>query len=580
MIKKLAKYIGEYKKESILAPVYITLEVAAEVIIPVLMALIIDVGIVNNDTGFIIRIGSIMVVLAFAAMLFGVLSGKYAARASAGFAKNLRRGLFYHVQDFSFHNMDKFPSSSLITRLTTDVSTLQNTYQMIVRILVHSPAMFFLSLIMAMTVNFTLSMMFLAIVPFSAIGIYFIISKAYPIFRKVFKIFDKMNIVVQENVRAVRVVKSYVREDHETEKFKAVSGELNANYMKAEKIVAFIAPLTRISVAGAILGIAWFGAHMIVSETLTKGELLILIAYTGQIMMSLVSVAMILVMITASRASAERIIEVLDEQSDLRNCENPVKNISDGSIEFKDVSFSYSKEGSPLCLKNANISIKSGETVGIIGGTGSSKTSLVQLIPRLYDTTSGSVYVSGVDVRKLDIKTLRDEVSMVLQKNVLFSGTVKDNLRWGAKNASDEELQQACELAQADSFIQEMSDGYDTKITQDGTNLSGGQRQRICIARALLKKPKILILDDSTSAVDTATDSLIRNGLKNYLPDTTKLIIAQRVDSIRDADKIIVMDNAHIVGMGTHDELLKENAIYQEVYYSQTQSGGGTIDEA
>lgn len=579
MIKKLAKYIGEYKKESILAPVYITLEVAAEVIIPVLMALIIDRGIAYGDTGFIARLGVVMVILAFAAMLFGVLSGKYAACASAGFAKNLRRGLYYHIQDFSFHNMDKFSSSSLITRLTTDVGTLQNTYQMIVRILVHSPAMFFLSLIMAMTVNVTLSLIFLAIVPFSAIGIYIIISKAYPIFRKVFKIFDKMNIVVQENVRAVRVVKSYVREDHETEKFKAVSGELNDNYLKAEKIVAFIAPLTRISVSAAILGISWFGSHMIVSDTLTKGELMILIAYTGQIMMSLVMVAMILVMITSSRAAAERIIEVLDEESDLNNSENPVYDMANGSIEFKNVNFSYSKEGAPLCLKDVNISIKSGETVGIIGGTGSSKTSLVQLIPRLYDVTSGSVHVSGTDVRNLDIKTLRDEVSMVLQKNVLFSGTVKENLRWGARDASDEEIQRACKLAQADSFIQEMPDKYDTEIRQDGTNLSGGQRQRMCIARALLKKPKILILDDSTSAVDTATDSLIRKGLRDYLPHTTKLIIAQRVDSIREADKIIVMDNAQIVGIGTHDELLKDNSIYQEVYYSQTQSGGGTINE-
>lgn len=574
MIKKLIGSVREYRRSSFLAPVFVTLEVIMEVIIPYLMALLIDKGIDDGNMDFIIKIGVVLALACVVSLVFGALSGKYAADASAGFAKNLRKDMFYNVQNFSFSNIDKFSASSIVTRLTTDITNVQNAYQMIIRIAVRAPLMLIFSLVMAFGINHKLSLIFLVAIPVLGVGLYLIMSNAHPIFERVFKIYDKLNNVVQENLMGIRVVKSFVREDYEEKKFKNVSGEIYSDFVKAEKLLSFNAPLMQFAAYGCILLISWFGAKLIVGSQMTTGELTSLIAYAMQILMSLMMLSMIFVMITMARASAERISEILSEESDLKNPQNPVYEIKDGSIVFKNVNFGYSGKKKKMCLRNINLDIKSGETIGIIGGTGSSKSSLVQLIPRLYDTVEGEVMVGGKNVKEYDIESLRDSVAMVLQKNVLFSGTIKENLRWGNDGASDEELERVCRLAQADEFIQTFPDKYDTYIEQGGSNVSGGQKQRLCIARALLKKPKILILDDSTSAVDTKTDASIRKAFREEIPDTTKLIIAQRISSVEDADKIIVMNNGEIDGMGTHEELLKSNAIYQEVYNSQVKGGG------
>lgn len=574
MIKTLLKSVREYKRDSILAPIFVTLEVVMEVVIPLLMAMLIDKGIDSGNMNYILKIGIALAISCVISLVFGALSGKFAASASAGFAKNLRKDMFYNVQNFSFSNIDKFSASSIVTRLTTDITNVQNAYQMIVRIAVRGPIMIIFSLIMAFGINHKLSLVFLLAIPVLGGGLYFIMTHAHPIFERVFKIYDKLNNVVQENLRGIRVVKSFVREDFEEKKFKNVSEDIYDDFVKAEKLLAFNAPLMQFAAYGCMLFISWFGAKLIVASTMTTGELTSLIAYTMQILMNLMMLSMVFVMITMARASSERIVEILDEKSDLTNPENPVYEIKNGDISFRNVNFGYSKKKRKLCLKSINLDIKSGETVGIIGGTGSSKSSLVQLIPRLYDTTDGEVIVGDRNVKEYDIESLRDEVAMVLQKNVLFSGTIKENLRWGNDHATDEEIERVCKLAQADEFIQTFPDKYDTYIEQGGSNVSGGQKQRLCIARALLKKPKILILDDSTSAVDTKTDASIRRAFREEIPNTTKIIIAQRISSVEDADKIIVMDNGEINGIGTHEELLKNNEIYREVYNSQVKGGG------
>jgi len=566
------KSIREYKKPSILTPTFVALEVVMDVLIPLLMAKLIDDGIYAGEMSAILKIGVTLLISALMALIFGVLSGKFASTASAGFAKNLRKDMYYNVQNFSFSNIDKFSTSSIVTRLTTDVTNLQMAYQMIIRIAVRSPLMLVSSLIMAMSINIKLSLIFLTLLPIIGTAIFFITNKAHPIFEKVFKTYDKLNNVALENVRGIRVVKSYVLEEEEKKKFGKVSDEIYKQFTKAETITAFISPIMQFSIYTCIILISWFGAKIIVNTQmvdLTTGELTSLITYATQILTSLMMFSMIFVMATMSRASAERIVEILNEKTDLSNPENPITEVKNGDIIFKNVAFSYVKDKNKLCLKDINLGIKSGETVGIIGGTGSSKTSLIQLIPRLYDVTEGEVLVGGEDVRKYDLDTLRNSVAVVLQKNVLFSGTIKENLRWGNKEATDEEIEKACKLAQAHEFIESFPNKYDTYLEQGGTNVSGGQKQRLCIARALLKKPKILILDDSTSAVDTKTDSLIRKAFREEIPNTTKIIIAQRINSVQDADKIIVMDNGRINGIGTHEELLENNAIYKEVYESQ-----------
>ena len=576
MIKRLSKCIREYKLPSVLAPIFISLEVILEVFIPKIMGLLIDNGIEKSDTTYVVKMGVVLVILCSLSLLSGVASGTAAAKASSGFAKNLRHDMYHNVQNFSFASIDKFSTSGLVTRLTTDVTNLQNSYQMIIRIAVRSPAMLIFSLVMALSINAKISLIFLCVIPFLAAGLSFIISRAHPIFKRVFKTYDKLNNVVNENLHGIRVVKSFVREDKEEEKFKSVSGTIYSDTKKAEGLIAFNAPLMQLSSYTCMLLIAWFGAKLIVTTgeaEMTTGDLFSVITYTMQILSTLMMLSMIFVIQTMSKASGERVCEVLNEVTDLHNPENPVMQVKDGSIDFENVGFSYAKDKDNLCLKKVNLSIKSGETVGIIGSTGSSKTSFVQLIPRLYDVTEGCVKVGGTDVRDYDIETLRNEVAMVLQKNVLFSGTIKDNLRWGNENATDEEMIEACKLAQAHPFISEMPDGYDTYIEQGGTNVSGGQKQRICIARSLLKKPKILILDDSTSAVDTKTDALIRMAFKQYIPETTKIIIAQRISSIQDADKIIVLDGGEVSAFGTHDELIQSSEIYREVYTSQVKGG-------
>ena len=580
MIKRLSKCIREYKLPSVLAPTFIAIEVILEVFIPKIMGKLIDNGIDKSDISYVIKSGVLLVVLCSLSLLSGVASGTAAAKASSGFAKNLRHDMYHNVQSFSFASIDKFSTSGLVTRLTTDVTNLQNSFQMIIRIAVRSPAMLIFSLTMALSINAKISLIFLCVIPFLAAGLFLITTNAHPIFKRVFKTYDKLNSVVNENLHGIRVVKSFVREDKEEEKFKDVSGKIYADSKKAESLIAFNAPLMQLSSYTCMLLIAWFGARLIVSTgeaEMTTGDLFSVITYTMQILSTLMMLSMIFVMLTMSKASGERVCEVLDEVTDLHNPENPVMQVKDGSIDFDNAGFSYAKDKNNLCLKNVTLSINSGETVGIIGATGSSKTSFVQLIPRLYDVTEGSVKVGGIDVRDYDIETLRNEVAMVLQKNVLFSGTIKDNLRWGNENATDEEMIEACKLAQAHPFISEMPDGYDTYIEQGGTNVSGGQKQRICIARSLLKKPKILILDDSTSAVDTKTDALIRMAFKQYIPETTKIIIAQRISSIQDADKIIVLDGGEVSAFGTHDELMHSSNIYREVYTSQVK--GGDNDE-
>ena len=574
MIKRLLKSVREFKKDALLTPFFVVLEVVMEVIIPMVMALLIDKGIDGQDMAAIWKYGIILVLCAMLALVFGAAAGTFAARASTGFARNLRHDMYYNVQNFSFSNIDKFSTGSIVTRLTTDVTNVQNAFQMCTRIAVRCPVMLVFALFMAMKINSRMALVFLAVLPILAIGMGILMKVVDPVFERAFKIYDRMNTVVQENVRGIRVVKTYVREDHETEKFEGVSGMLYRTFSKAQKTMAGVMPLMQFCMYACMLLISWFGARLIVGGSMTTGELTSMFSYAMQILMSLMMVAMVFVMITMAKASAERVAEILDEQPDLHNPANPIHEVKDGAIEFDDVSFSYKGDAHKLALKNVNLHIKAGQTVGILGGTGSAKSTLVQLIPRLYDTTHGTVKVGGVDVRDYDIEALRDQVAMVLQKNVLFSGTIKENLRWGDENASDAELERVCRLAQADEFIQQMPDKYDTHIEQGGSNVSGGQKQRLCIARALLKKPKILILDDSTSAVDTKTDALIRKAFAEEIPDTTKIIIAQRVSSVQDADQIVILDGGTVQAVGTHDELLAANTIYQEIYNQQNRKGG------
>ena len=576
MIKTLMGCVREYKKTSILTPIFVSVEVVMECIIPYFIAKLINHIENGTDMKMILAYGGVLVLLAFVSLFFGALAGSTCATASAGFAKNLRHDLYYKVQDFSFSNIDKFSTSSLVTRLTTDVTNVQNAYMMIIRTAIRAPFMMIFAIIMAFAMCPQLSTVYVAIVPFLAFALFTIIRKAMPLFDSVFKKYDKLNNSVQENVKGMRVVKSFVREDYEKQKFNAAADDVCADFTKAEKLVALNQPIMQIAMYVAMVVVSFFGAKLIISSggsTMGVGELSSLFTYGMQILFSLMMVSMIFVMITISNASMQRIYEVLKEESTIKNLANPVKEVADGSIDFDNVSFKYHEGAEKFALTDINLHIKSGETIGIIGGTGSSKTSLIQLISRLYDATKGSVLVGGVNVKDYDIESLRNEVSVVLQKNILFSGTIKENLRWGDKNASDEEIVRVCKLAQADEFVSSFPDKYDTHIEQGGTNVSGGQKQRLCIARALLKKPKILILDDSTSAVDTKTDSLIRKAFASEIPDTTKIIIAQRISSVQDADRIIVMDDGRINAVGTHDELLKSNEIYKEVYYSQNKAG-------
>ena len=575
MFKKLSKYVKEYKKAAMLTPFFVILEVVMEVIIPLLMAKIIDVGIQNGDVKYILEIGGLLIVSAILSLTFGMLSGRFAAKASSGYAKNLRKEMFHKIQDYSFENIDKFSTSSLVTRMTTDVTNVQMAFQMIIRILVRGPIMMIFALLMVMSISAKLSLVFFVAIPLLGFVLFYIARKAHPNFERVFKKYDKLNRVVQENVGAIRVVKAYVREEHEEDKFKEVNGEVYSYFKKAEKIIAFNGPAMQITIYICILLISWIGSQLIVGGEMGTGQLSSIITYAWQILTSLMMLSFVFVMIIMAQSSAERILEVIEEEPTLKNKENPIKEVKDGSIKFENVSFRYGDEQDEekFALENINLDIKQGETIGIIGGTGSSKSTLVQLIPRLYDVTKGSIKVGGVDVRDYDIETLREEVAMVLQKNVLFSGTIAENLRWGKQDADQEELEEVCKLAQADGFIKEFPSKYDTVLDQGGTNVSGGQKQRICIASAILKQPKILILDDSTSAVDTKTDALIRKAFREKIPNTTKIIIAQRISSIEDADKIIVLNEGKIDGIGTSQELLKTNNIYKEVYESQMKGG-------
>lgn len=576
MIKELAKRIGEYRLKTALTPVMAALEVACEVAIPLVVAALVDKGIDAGDMSMIKRYGIYLVALAFLSLVFGVLSGRLAAVSSAGFSRNLRRDIFNQVQEFSFRNIDKFSTAGLITRMTTDVGNVQMAFQMLIRIAVRGPLMLIFSMIMAFSLSKKLSLTFAVIVPVLAVGLFLMIKATFPIFDRVFKTYDRLNNIVQENLRGIRVVKAFVREKHEREKFESTSEEIYRDFSKAERIMALNAPLMQFCVYTAMLAIAYFGAKLITANELTTGELMSLLTYTGQIMMSMMMLSMIFVMLTISGASAKRIVEVLAEKSDLTDGANPLTEMKNADISFENVSFSYTDDENKLCLKNINLHIPQGSMVGIIGATGSGKSSLVQLIPRLYDTTKGRITIGGRDVREYELESLRNQVALVLQKNVLFSGTIAENLRWGDENASGEELQKACRIACAEEFIEKFPEKYETHIEQGGTNVSGGQKQRLCIARALLKKPKILILDDSTSALDTKTDASIRAALRADLQEMTKIIISQRISSIKDADFIVVLDAGEINAVGTHEELLRDNAIYREIY--QAQQRGGDFD--
>lgn len=579
MFKLLIKSIREYKRETLRTPLFVMLEVAMEVAVPFLMANMIDYGIDQGEMAVVLRLGAGLFGIALLSLLFGILAGRYSAIASAGFAKNLRHDMFENIQRYSFSNIDKFSTSGIITRLTTDVTNLQQSFQMILRMASRSPMMIVFSLTAALKINPRLSLVFLAAMPILGLGLFIITKYAYPVFQRVFKTYDLLNRIVQENIRGNRVVKAYTREEYEIEKFKEVSTKVYDDFSFAERILAFNMPMVQFSMYISMLLLSWFGARAIVASGnnpalgFSTGQLVSLMTYTMQILMSLMMLSMVFVMITISRASAERIAEVIDEESSLKNREHPVTTFEDSTLCFEDVEFCYSKQADKKCLREINLKIDPGETVGILGGTGSAKTTLVQLIPRLYDVTDGKITIGGLDIRDYDLHTLRENVGMVLQKNVLFSGTVKENLHWGSKHATEEEMTWACEIAQADEFIRQLPQGYDTYIEQGGANLSGGQKQRLCLARALLKKPKILILDDSTSAVDTKTEALILNALEKHLAGTTLLIISQRIVAVKGADKIIVMDDGMISGLGTHEELIKDNWIYQEVFASQEKRG-------
>ena len=569
MLKKLLAYVGEYRKVSLLSPLFIAVEVMMEILIPFLMASIIDDGLNKGNMKHIYFIGLLTLLIAMLSLSTGFAAGRCAAKASSGFAKNIRKAVFYKIQNFSFTNIDKFSTAGLITRFTTDIANIQNSYQMILRLLVRAPLMLIFATMMTIYISPSLSTIFIGAIIILGIVMVVVIFLVHPIFLQAMKKYDKINSDLQENINAVRVVKAYVRENYEINKFKNSTDSLRNILLKAEKIIIFVAPAMQFCMYSCIILLSWFGAKKIVAGNLTTGQLMSLFSYTANILMSLLMFAMAIVTITFSRASGERIVEVLDEEPSIKNIDNPVLEVIDGSISFENVNFSYSNNSEVLNLENINLHINQGETIGIIGGTGSAKSALVQLIPRLYDVLNGEVKVGGVNVKNYDIKTLRDNVAMVLQKNVLFSGTIKENLMWGNKNATEDEMIHACKLAQADEFIQRFPDKYDTYIEQGGSNVSGGQKQRLCIARALLKNPKILILDDSTSAVDTKTDKLIREAFKNEIPDITKIIIAQRISSVKDADKIIVLDDGKISGIGVHEELIISNSIYKEVHDSQ-----------
>ena len=579
MIKALAKQIKEYKSASLVTPIFMILEVAMEMVIPLLMASIIDDGVQAGDMKHIFVIGCYMILAAIVGLFAGVMGGKYGAKASTGFARNLREAMYENIQTFSFSNIDKFSTAGLVTRMTTDVTNIQNAYQMLLRMCFRAPVSLICAMLMTFLINARVASIYLVAVVFLGIVIIFIMRAVSKYFSEVFKKYDDLNASVQENVAAQRVVKAYVREDYEIDKFHKASYNIYKMFKKAECTMTYVWPVMQFTVYGCILGISWLGAHMIVASQLTTGELMSLLTYCMSILMNLMMLAMIFVMMTMSAASARRIAEVLEEKADITNPEQPDYDVTDGSIRFDHVTFRYNKQSEKPVLDDLNFEIKAGETIGILGGTGSSKTSLVNLISRLYDVNEGTVYVGGKDVRSYDLETLRNEVSVVLQKNVLFSGTILENLRWGDENATEEECIRACRLACADEFIEKMPEKYNTYIEQGGSNVSGGQKQRLCIARALLKKPKVLILDDSTSAVDTATDAKIRKAFATEIPGTTKIIIAQRISSIQDADRIIVMDNGKIDAFAPHEELLCTNEIYKEVYEAQTQTGGGDFDE-
>lgn len=580
IIRVLKKSIREYKRDSILTPILVAFESLTECFLPLMVATLVNKMQNGCDLSVIVKYGVILVIMACFSLLFGALAGITAANASAGFGKNLRKDLFVAVQNFSFENIDRFSASSLVTRMTTDVTNVQMAYMMIIRTVIRAPLMLIFSLIMGFVMGGRLALIFLFTIPVLGIGLGFVIKKTMPLFRKVFRKYDNLNNSVQENINGIRVVKSFVREDFEMKKFNTAAEDVCNDFTRAEKILALNNPMMQFCIYVVMIFVMTFGSFLVVNfggAIIQVGQLSSLLTYSFQILMSLMMLSMVFVMVTISMESCERIVAVLDEKHTISNPKNPIYEVKDGSIDFNNVSFKYSKRADRYALANINLHIKSGQTIGILGGTGSSKTSLVNLISRLYDVTEGKVKVAGVDVRDYDLVTLRDAVSVVLQKNVLFSGSIKENLRWGNKDATDEEIEEACHLACADEFIEQFPDKYDTHIEQGGSNVSGGQKQRLCIARALLKKPKILILDDSTSAVDTKTDAIIRDGFKKFIPETTKIIIAQRVSSVQDADQIIIMNNGSIEAIGTHEELLASNPIYQEVYYSQNK--GGEQDE-